>query len=170
MKKAIIVLMIGVLIISIMFLLKNILTTITIEKNLYLSGEDKKELDYGKLIKDIKALENYEELKYAKYVRNEDNSNMGKIMISLMDSKYQGDGYYIVEEGGVSDACIYNIYTNKDKKIYECTKSAWGHDIIREKNVFYILIAIVAIIDFCISIIIYIKNKKAIKNQNGRSL
>lgn len=64
-----------------------------IEKNLNLTDEEKAQLDYDKLIKDIKAASN----------RN-------------WNHKYGGNGYK-VEEPEVIDAHIYNFYKN-DKMIY----------------------------------------------------
>lgn len=64
-----------------------------IEQNLNLTDEEKAQLDYDKLIKDIKAASN----------RN-------------WNHKYGGNGYE-VEEPEVIDAHIYDFYKN-DKKIY----------------------------------------------------
>ena len=158
MKKVFIAIIIGIIIVLMMFIVRSIIEeTNNIESKLQLSNEEKNELNYSELIEDIECIENNKEIKHAKYVKEETNESF------FHDSKYQGDGYYIISEGGVSDAFIYDIYTNKDNKIYESVKSTWSYNIERDasmKNIFYKIVAAVILVDICVCVVLFIKNKK----------
>lgn len=158
MKKIIVVISVGLVIILSMFLARNIFEMRNIEKNIQLSNEEKSELSYSELINDIKSLEKGKTLEHAKYVESEKKDPFN-------EKKYQGNGYYITREM-VPDASIDTIYTNDNKEIYKRVKSTWSYDAknkMKKENIFYICVILVSIVDLAICISIFIRNRKKIK-------
>ena len=86
--------------------------------SLSITDEDKRTVNYRKLVADIRSIEDNGQIKYAKQSSNK--SDIGTIVYGNV---YQGDGYSIVIEYA-EDATIYQFIVNQ-KSVYSAGKSEW---------------------------------------------
>ncbi len=136
-----------------------------IKKEINLSDEEKAQVNYNKLIKDIEYTENGKGIKYAKVAKENKNDASGKVIVPSTDKEYYGEGYIIVALD-VTDAVILDFYVN-GRCIYAIQSGGYGDAARIPKmthNVKYYLLIGITVIMGVLEIIFYHKYKKQSKS------
>ena len=129
-----------------------------------ITDEDKRTVNYRKLVKDIKAIEDNKKIKYAK--KSENKSDVGVVAYG---NSYQGDGYTIVINNGVDEATIYEFFVNQ-KNVYSAEIGCFNVEDTKVKeqkhtrNVIVWIIIGIMIIGECVLFVKYRAINKAPKD------
>lgn len=84
-----------------------------IESKLNFSEEEKKSVNFRQLVEDIKAIEDGNNLKYAKKDSSETQNNEGGVKLVVYGNEYKGDGY-LVRTSSVEDTMMYEFIKGED--------------------------------------------------------
>lgn len=144
---------IAVLIICTMFTVRNAIAKEEIKSEVKLSEEERNNLNYEQLIKDIYSVKNGHEVKYAKEQEKSTDTKMEDIVNSNL--LYIGEGYTISYKM-MPEMKEYDFYINDNKLIYSIHESIPFEYIKRiiDKNkaniIFYGFITVIVIITIVI--------------------
>lgn len=156
-----------VLIICTMFIVRNTIAKEEIKSEVKLSEEERNNLNYEQLIKDIYSVKNGHEVKYAKEQEKSIDTKMEDIVNSNL--LYIGEGYTISYKM-MPEMKEYDFYINDNKLIYSIHESIPFESTqehikrIIDKNkaniIFYGFITVIVIITIVVCIVICKKWKR----------
>lgn len=114
-----------------------------------ITDEEKRTVNYRKLVKDIKAIEDNKKIKYAK--KSENKSDFGVVAYG---NSYQGDGYSIVVNNNATDVAIYEFFVNQ-RNVYSVEVGCSNVEDIKVRNqkntrnvIVWIIIGVMIIAEF----------------------
>lgn len=158
---------IAILIICTMFIVRNTMAKEKIKSEVNLSKEERNNLNYEQLIKDIYSVKNGHGVKYAKERKKSTGTKIEDIVNSNL--LYIGEGYTI-SYMMMPEMKEYDFYINDNKLIYSIHEgvpfeSTQEHiKRIMEKNksniIFYGFITVIVIITIVVCIVICKKRKR----------